>query len=45
MYGRDAAFLLDLPGGTPEAVDRIRACESRRERVGVPLPSYIEWLR
>jgi len=45
VYCLDATFLIDLQAGEPEAVARARHWEVSRERVAVPLPALVEWLR
>jgi predicted nucleic acid-binding protein len=45
VYCLDATFLIDLQAGAPEAVERARRWEESGERITVPLPALIEWLR
>lgn len=45
MLCLDATFLIDLQANVPAAVARAKEWERAGERLAVPLPAYVEWLR
>lgn len=45
MICLDATFLIDLEAGDPAAAALVGGWESSGDRVAVPLPAYVEWLR